>query len=254
MDLTFGRRAADAESVREQWRARSSDTVWLRPSDWYHPAVDALTEAVLDGRPTVPAAERLGEARALAGVGIGETIDDATCLFRCLDASVDTSTLRALSTGWVTGTEQAPAATTVRDPASGLATTQYLQARLGETYERARARGGPHATQTHCLVVVDVAVSQVRPWQSAAREAGVGRALLHAAAGRPAAAFGGGRYVLLCTRADATALTEQVRRDIEATAHALGLTAVLRRPPRVWVEPLPSTHRGAELLLDQLAR
>ena len=35
------------EGLRDRWRASSVESVWLRPSDWYHPAVDLLVEAVL---------------------------------------------------------------------------------------------------------------------------------------------------------------------------------------------------------------
>ena len=34
-------------ALRERWRQESVESVWLRPSDWYHPAVDALAEALL---------------------------------------------------------------------------------------------------------------------------------------------------------------------------------------------------------------
>ena len=64
-------------ALRERWRDESVGSVWLRPSDWYHPAVDALATAMLVRRPTPSvAAEELGRARGYDGVGIGETIDD----------------------------------------------------------------------------------------------------------------------------------------------------------------------------------
>src|SRR4051812_19087403 len=61
-------------TLRERWRDESVGSVWLRPSDWYHPAVDALATALLSTGDTVGAATELGHARGYDGVGIGETL------------------------------------------------------------------------------------------------------------------------------------------------------------------------------------
>ena len=74
-------------ALRERWRDESVGSVWLRPSDWYHPAVDAIAAAILSPTDTSIAAEELGRARGYDGVGIGETIDDLGALYRALGAT-----------------------------------------------------------------------------------------------------------------------------------------------------------------------
>ena len=61
---------AQASTLLRTWESASVSTVWLRPGDWYTPAADALVEALQAGKDTAPAAYRLGQARAAAGVGI----------------------------------------------------------------------------------------------------------------------------------------------------------------------------------------
>ena len=53
----IGRDDAAGVALRERWRHESLGSVWLRPADWYHPAVDDLAGAVLGDRdPTLAAA------------------------------------------------------------------------------------------------------------------------------------------------------------------------------------------------------
>lgn len=243
-----------ARDLRERWRDASLAAVWLHPGDWYHPAVDAVTEAVEDGRPPLAAVERLGAARGRAGVGLGEALDDLACLYDSVERSPDLGTVRALAVGWVAGYESTPAMSSCTDPATGLPTRDYLGVRLRETYAVAQRRG-QHATTTHCLVVVDVAVDGP-PWQRAARAATTGRTLAQVFGdGHPTAALGDGVLAVLCERGPATAqLCRTLRRVVERTARVLGSQDALRRPPRVWVERLPERHDDALTLLAHLAR
>ncbi|BDZ42469.1 hypothetical protein GCM10025865_17680 [Paraoerskovia sediminicola] len=254
MDLLVEHHEADAERVRDRWRARSVESVWLRPDDWFHPAVDALTEALVEARCAQAAAERLGHGRGEAGVSIGEAIDDLACLYRTIGAEPDLGTLRALSTGWAAGAETQPVALGTMDPRSGLPTTAYLSQRLRETYAEAR-RSGTLVTHTHCLVVVDVAVDHAPTVLRVAREAAMGTAMTEACGdGHPMAALGSGSYAALWSRLEAADRVVMIRRAIERTGVRMGVTAVLRRPPRVWIEPLPASPQGAAALLDQLSR
>ncbi|ROS72077.1 hypothetical protein [Cellulomonas sp. PhB143] len=255
MDLRTGHRTADAASVRARWRAHSLGSIWLRPGDWYHPAVEAITEALTEGRSTVPAAERLGEARGEAGVGIGEAIDDLVCLYRAVGTDPDVPTLRALSTGWTAGAEAQPVAPAVLDPTSGLVTPQYLDVRLAETYAEGE-RSGLRADRTHCLVMLDIAVEHVTREMLVVREAAVGHILTEAfGAGRPVAALGRGTYAALSERGDVAAdRVAAVRRLIDSAGPGLGMGVAMRRPPRVWIESLPRDHRGVSRLLRQLRR
>src|SRR5690606_8111162 len=181
-----------ATALREQWRAASVESVWLRPGDWYHPAVDALTEALVAGECATPAASRLGEMRGSAGVGIAETLDDVAALYRLIGGEPPLDVVRALCEGWGAAVDAAPVRAGCIDPESGLPTLDYLAVRLGETYGAAR-RHAFHAFVTHGLVLVDVAVGDLHPWRRAARSAAMGRALSTALPpGHPMASLGGG--------------------------------------------------------------
>jgi hypothetical protein len=247
--------ADPAETLRDAWRSASAASVWLRPGDWYHPAVDALTEAVCELRDVTPAAERLGRARGEAGVGIGEAIDDVACLYRSHDRAPDLELLRAVAVGWAEGYETTPITPDVIDPESGLATTQYLTHRLRETYGLAERTGVP-AAQSHGLLVVDVALDDLTGWQRFARSAAMGRALTQTFGdGHPMASLGNGLFVVLGERdADDEWLRTELRHRIERTGLSLGVSAILRRPPRLWTEPLPTTHAAAVDLLSTLQR
>lgn len=248
-----------ARTVRERWRARSLASAWLTGDDWYHPAVDALAELALEGPPLDAAAERLGTARARSGVGVGEAFDDLTCLFAAVRSAAPVpddaqrAALRALAVGWSHGDDVPAGAGALVDPCSGLPTLEYLRVRLREVYGAA-ARRGRSASATHALVVVDVAVERLTVFQRVARSAAMGAALQQVfGEDAPAARVGPGVYVALCPRDDDLALhAAQVRRAVDATARRATTSAVLRRPPRVWVEPLPSSAAELDALLDHL--
>jgi GGDEF domain-containing protein len=190
-----------------------------------------------------------------AGVGIGEAIDDLICLYRAVAIPPDAEVLRALALGWVQGRESLPVLSGVRDPMTGLPTIDYLGERMRETYGAAKVAGTP-VPQTHCLVVIDVAVDGLDAWQRMARSAAVGRTLDQIfGEGHPMAAMSDGVFAVLCERADTVSqVAQSLRRVVEKNAEILGLGEALRRPTRVWVERLPATHDGALQLLHHLVR
>jgi hypothetical protein len=243
-----------ANALREQWRAESLAAVWLRPDDWYHPAVDALVECLVDGRDVTAAAERLGAARGRAGIGIGESIDDLTCLFAAHRSAPDATALRAVSIGWSEGNEGPPAAAELLDPWTGLPTLDYLRLRLRETYGDAARRGTDPRT-THALVVVDVALVQLDAFQRLARAATMGEVLVATfGEGSPLAVVRPGVYVALCERDERLGdRLAQLRVAVQRGAERRGASAVLRRPPRVWVETLPDTPDGLGEILEDRA-
>ena len=65
-----------ASALRSGWQRLSAEASWAHPADWWDPAVDALAEAVADGRDATVPAELLGVVRAQAGVGLAEGLDD----------------------------------------------------------------------------------------------------------------------------------------------------------------------------------
>lgn len=244
-----------ATTLREQWRASTVESVWLRPGDWYHPAVDALAEALSAGTSPLAPAFRLGEVRGGHGVGIAETIDDIAVLFGCVDGTPGLDVIRALCEGWASATESATVQAGCIDPESGLPTVDYLGVRLGETYGLAR-KHAHHAFTTHCLVLVDVATADLPPWHRMARSAAMGRALTSALVpGHPVAALGGGAFAVLVARDwELGETVRRMREQVNAHAERLQITELLRQPPRIWIEPLPESHDRAVELLNHLRR
>lgn len=241
------------DALREQWRATSIQSVWLHEDDWYHPAVDAIVESLADGTSPLPACERLGLARAHSGCGLTETIDDLMCLIASPAGPPAAEALRALCTGWVEGQAAPRSAELFHDPETGLRTADYLAARLDEVYGTA-SRRGTSAHETHALVVVDVGLDHVSPWQRIARSASMGRTLTDAFGdGHPMAAIGGGTFVSLVELDDDLPATlDDLRILIKQDAGDLGVSTILRQPPRVWLENLPGTAAEAADLLDRL--
>ncbi|GAB2460796.1 hypothetical protein GCM10007967_13850 [Xylanimonas ulmi] len=243
-----------AAELRDRWRATSLADVWLRPSDWYHPAVDALAEAVEADRSPVAAAQRLGAARAVAGVGMGEALDDVMCLYRTTGCPTDPAALRAVAVGWAES-QGAASQASVRDPSTGLPTADYLGERLREAYGEAQ-RSGTAVAETACLVVLDVALDDLDTWRRTARSATVGRTLDQVfGEGHPMAVLTDGLYAVLTSRTNVTPhLAQTLRRVVEKNAEILGLAGAMRRPTRVWIERLPATHADAVDLLGHLGR
>ena len=255
MTATEQMRDVWANALREQWRAETVESVWLRPGDWYHPAVDALTEALAAGTDTKAAAHRLGQVRGAAGVGIAETLDDIAVLYRLVARDPGMDVVRSVCEGWAAALDDTPAQAACLDPESGLPTLEYLIVRLGETYGAA-VRHAQHAFVTHCLVIVDVATADLPPWRRMARSAAMGRALTAAMApGHPMAALGGGAFAILATRDwDLGETVRRMREQVNEHAEALHITDLVRQPPRIWIEPLPETHDRAADLLNNLRR
>lgn len=243
------------DALREQWRATSMQTVWLHEDDWYHPSVDAVVEALADGTSPLAACERLGLARAHNGCGIGETIDDLLCLFGPLEGLSVADALRALCTGWAAGQTGLPGSSHCTDPETGLRTAAYLSARIEEVYGTALRRG-THPLDSHALVVVDVGLDHVPSWERIARSASMGRTLVDAfGPTHPMAPLGGGTFGVLVERDDELLPTlDDLRILIKQDARHLGVSQILRQPPRVWVEQLPPTVTAAADLLDELGR
>ena len=279
MTTTHRRAGLPPADLRARWQAGSLASVWLRPGDWYHAAVDALVEAVVDGDDTGPAAERLGQARAAAGVGMGETIDDLLCLVAALgetptahgrteargrqdggDGTVEhrveaVALVRAACEGWAAEHASAPVLAHCIDPDSGLPTAEYLGVRLGETYGRAE-RSGQIVGDTHALLVTDVDAGDLAPWSQIVRSAVVGEGLtLVFGDGHPMAALGRGVFAVLVERtADLGAQALSLRDRLLEHAQSHGAQDLIRQPPRVWVESLPASRLQAVELLGHLGR
>lgn len=244
------------EGLRERWRSASVGSVWRRPSDWYHPAVDALARAVDAGADPTAASWELGRARGEHGVGIAEALDDVVCLYRSTGCTAPPlEAVRALTEGWSDAHAALATQGTCVEPESGLPTQQYLGVRLAEAYGEAE-RADVDAALLHRLVVVDVAAGHVSGLLRAARSAAAGAALREAfGSGHPMATLGGGVFaVLVRTTDDVDALVAELRAQVAVRCADVDVRVAVRQPVRVWVEPVPATHPEAVQRLGHLAR
>jgi hypothetical protein len=243
----LGSAALPAE-LAARWRTLSLASVWLRPGDWDHPSVDHMAYAVAIGDDPRESAWNLGQARGQIGVGIEETIDDVSCLYRALGPHPTPPTVvRALAGGWADAQAGAVVTGTCRDPESGLPTAQYLAVRLAE------ACAEPEPGR---LVVVDVAAGSILPATRIARSAAVGEALTCTyGAGHPMAALGGGVFaVLVRTGVDVIDLTPLLRREIDRRVGDEPLRSATRCPVRIRLVDVPRSADEAGDLVLRLAR
>lgn len=139
-------RRGDPPTIAEQrddWFRLTRERLGLTRQQWFHPATTELLEALADGTGTEPALRRLGEARALAGVGLEETLADLAVLDELLpppDAHHRRAHLDSLVTAAAVGAAwaEAQAAQDLRsgclDELTGLVTQPFLEARLAQVY------------------------------------------------------------------------------------------------------------------------
>lgn len=83
---TSYRHRTDAVMLREAWRAGVQEIGYAPPDDWWTPAVDALTRAIVQGRAPEPPAAQLGRERAAAGWTVEQALGDLRLLYRLLPA------------------------------------------------------------------------------------------------------------------------------------------------------------------------
>lgn len=234
--------------LREQWRALSMTVGWAYASDWAQDSVDALCEAIVDGRDPWSAAERLGQDRARSAVGLAETLADIDALTALVPDDHAEQLRRAASLGW-SEVATAPQVGLI-DPMTGLASAGYLQVRLGEVYRAADAGSVPAA---HSLVILQIRSSA----------AGLSRRLpMVVVADGLRSIFDRGETLSLLSDSTIAVLC---RRDARLAARvALARTVSQRlvdrdeQAPAVsiagWIEALPTTLAMATEMLGELGR
>ncbi|MDM7829843.1 hypothetical protein [Cellulomonas edaphi] len=240
--------AALPEELAARWRSLSLSSAWLRPTDWEHAAVSHMAYSVAIGDDPRDSAWNLGRARGEIGVGIEETLDDVSCLYRALGPHPAPPTVvRALCGGWAEAQAVAVVSGTSRDPESGLPTAQYLAVRLAEACA---------SLEPGELVVVDVAAGDVPPSIRIARSAAVGEAMTATyGPGHPMAALGGGVFVSLVRGGiDHVDLVPLLRREIDRRVADEPLRSATRCPVRIRRVDVPRETPDAEDLVRRLAR
>lgn len=241
----------NSHELSVEWATRAAASGWSFPSDWRVPAIEAVCEAVCAGAEVWPAAERLGMARAAAGVSLGEALADIDGLCAMVHPRYTPTLRRAVSLGWADRISSPPA--TVEDPLTGLVTPEYLNVRLAEVYRSAEV-AGREVEIGWALLLVRLDLTDRVGWQR------VLPMILAAEAMR--CVFDGGQSLAQLGESVAVVLTE---RDAMLARRARLLKSMIvaqigRDPqaaipaPQVWIEQLPPNYRAALGLTAELGR
>jgi|BarGraIncu00222A_1022003.scaffolds.fasta_scaffold00004_12 hypothetical protein len=245
-----------ASAIRSKWQRYSAEAYWAHPADWWDPAVDALAEAVADGRDATVPAELLGAVRAEAGVGLPEALDDLAALYTVVSQSVPPfEVVRSFTGGWADAGVNPVRTSSCQDAMTGLATSSYLRTRLAEVYRSAVA-DNVLVTDTMGIVILDASVMTTDPWQRLARVCVLADCLREMfAGGESLVALGSGRVAALVPRGeDLNPMLTRLKDLVDVRLVVGGLSRASRRPPRVWLEPLPADYDQALALLRELER
>jgi hypothetical protein len=250
-------------ALRSRWRTASLASGWPFPADWAVAEVDLVCAAVLTGDDPDAALVELGRARAEAGSGLGETLQDVAALHAVLSVPDDRDgmvsadpdamparLLRVTATAWSDVLIRQVARSEVCDSLTGLANSSYLKARLREVYLDA-AVAGVEARSRHALVVLSPDLSAVSGWSRLAAMvllADVLRSVFDG--GQTLAAVGPTTLVVLAERDGR--LSERAATVRWLAAERLRVDPQLREvgPPTVRLEKLPTTHAAACLKVD----
>jgi hypothetical protein len=208
---------------------------WTRPSDWWAPEVDAVVEAITGERDPLAACARLGHARADAGAGVRETLNDLCALYGQLpEREPPLVMVRALVEAWAEAAVAVIQVTTCEDPLSGLASAAYLRTRLAEVYREAE-RDGSAASDRHVLLVVDLdAVKPAAGWEELLQQLVLGECLR--------SVFSGGETLAAVSNRTVIGLIGRelgMARRVESLRGRFADVAGLA-DARVWIEPLPA--------------
>lgn len=239
-------RQATVDELRTKWSTASADGGWLAVSDWWDPACDAVTEALVAGGDPGPAIFRLGHVRAELGCGIEETIDDVVALWRVFGGTEPpVGIVRQLAAGWADAGLTPVGADSCIDPITRLFTKAYLEARLGELYRQGRS-GLP--ADEYTLVVVDV--GDIPRMDSLVAMGRVAEALRRVCCtGETVAVLAPGRAVALC-RQGADLAGQLSELDVLLGGGQLGDSM----HAAIWTESLPRRFSLVQSLLQDLSR
>lgn len=247
--MTVNRPPMTGDSLRAQWWDLASGTGWAAEAEWRSQAIDALCDALAEGRDFWPAAERLGYERAAAQIPLAEALADIDLLTTLLDGALAEALRRAVALGWSARTSTPPIG--IVDPLTGLASLGYLQVRIGEVYRAVDA--GRLALEDVGLVLVrlesmQMGLSRNLPMVLLAESL---RGIFDA--GESLALVSETTVAVLCRRDTELARRVELARHlaqrvIDADQQAGGAVV------RAWIEPVPGTASLAHQLLESLGR
>lgn len=237
-----------ASDLRDAWRESARRGGWMPPEQWWTPAVDALARAVGQRRDQRTAAANLGRARAGAGFGARQTLQDLFALYRGTPAGVPRSrVVRAVIEAWAEVALAPSGVVVCGDPRNGTTTAQHLRALLGGVYQLS-GEDGPPLSDEFVVLIVDVpGEAAVTGWEPATLLLELGHRLPPIL---PAQAL---LVVLSPSR-----LGTLVRRTPELPAIVAELTAAMPRGGRyadgvILTAEIPESLESAHVLLNQVA-
>jgi len=251
MDITPTDTSLSSAELQNRWFVQSGCGGWIFAGEWHEPAVEALCEACVRGDNVWPAAERLGSARAEAGVSLGETLADIDGLTTVLPSLPADVLHRAVSLGWA-DRMMAPEPS-VLDPLTGLVSIEYLRTRFGEVY-RAGEVAGRSVSADQALVVVRLDLTGRVGWHRVTPLILAGDALR--------TVFAGGQTLVRLADHMAVALTDRdplLARRVQLLSGLISerLSSAQRMPSpcsRIWIERLPDSLPAAIDLIGELGR
>jgi hypothetical protein len=229
--------------LRVDWWRRSSARGWPEPSDWYHPAVDAVCELLMEGSDPASALARLGAVRAAYGATVTECMLDTTALWEAFAGQAPTmEILTTVLGGWGEQNAAPLSADVWQDPMTGLATSGYLRGRLDEL-----CRAG--TSWRHVFVVVE-APRPVAPLLRARRAASLAACL------REAFHQGETLTTLGKTRVAALIRRDQVGDGVARLRQAMALRERILDPSeiQVWLAEVPQERDFIPLAVLDLTR
>lgn len=247
--MTSGTPPVAGDQLRAQWWQLASGYGWATEIEWRLQSVDALCEALSDGRDPWAAAERLGFERAAASIPLSEALVDIDLLASLVSTQMAETLRRAVSLGWSARTSTPPIG--IVDPLTGLTSLGYLQVRLGEVYRALDAKR---------LQPDEVALVLVRIEST---QSGLGRNLpMMLLAEGMRAIFDAGETLSMVSETTMAVLARRdaelarrielgrslAQRVIDRDRHGAGSTV------RAWIEPLPGTAALAAELLESSGR
>lgn len=251
--MGFRRSTAPLSSaeLQRRWWEQSCQAGWIFSSDWYDPAVDAVCEACVSGTDLWPSAQRLGSARAGAGVSLGETLADVDELTNVAPGVPPDVLQRAVALGWAE--ESVVPAPAVFDPLTGLVSVEYLRIRLGEVYRGADV-AGTDVSDTHALVVVAVELAGMSGWDRVTPLLLAGDAMRTVFDGEHTLArLADHMAVVLTPREEMLPRRSQLLLEM-LTDRLSKAGPVPGSSPRIWIERLPTSLSAAVGMIQELGR
>lgn len=238
-------RRMSAPTLLAEW-ATAARPDWAHFDDWRMGSVDALAEALVDGRDPSSAARRLGGERAEAGVGIGTGLSDLARPYRLLLRREPPHEIsREFAEGWAEIGVETLIGRPMVDPISGFVTIDYLFARLGEIYSSERP------VSDSCFILVDCGAAHASRPDRVIRRLGVANVMRRVfSSGETLGVLPTGLFIVIASRG---VRVEAQLDQLHAGLRALDVAGKARgRRIRAWQEALPRRRSLAESLITSL--